>query len=147
MYGEPKSLDNLAWDNLTGNLNLEYRINEKWMFRSVASYNDYGSLQEQEKELNGSQNSLSIKSSIYEIMIREVAQYNIAPGMSLKFGITGKFNRFNPGSSKYYEGSDLEKGDSIPYSDKISNTFLGTPFIQYELAKENSYLIKVLKHF
>ncbi len=139
MYGEPKSLDNLAWDNLTGNLNLEYRINEKWMFRSVASYNDYGSLQEQEKELNGSQNSLSIKSSIYEIMIREVAQYNIAPGMSLKFGITGKFNRFNPGSSKYYEGSDLEKGDSIPYSDKISNTFLGTPFIQYELAKENKY--------
>lgn len=144
LYGNSStSIDNMKWSNLVSNLNLEYSINDRWYFKSIASYTKFNSRQNQKKILNGVNNELTINSTIYELMAKEMVLFQITPLMDIKFGITGKFSRFNPGSSKFYEGTSWDEGEDIPYVNKYSNNFLGTAFLEYEFTRQNKYRLMV----
>ncbi len=134
-YGNQKgtSYDQMKWHNLIANIQWDFIINNNMVLKTKVSYNDYGSEQNQEKNLESVYNRLGVESNIKEITFGNTIKYIFDTGWNIKAGIRGNISKFHPGSSKVYD----DEGSSVIDNNNDSDNLITTIFGELEYNNEH----------
>ena len=86
----------LGWNNMIGSLIYSHdKGGTKW--NSTLSGSRYESSQRQDKNFRGSEDHLSLKSTLAEYSLSSDLSHEISPGLILKEGLKARFAQFAPG--------------------------------------------------
>ena len=105
----------MGWHNAIGMLQY-HRIGEATRIDVTAAYNNYGSMQEQDKRYRGWRNQLSLSSNLTEYSLQAKLHHAWEGPFSLDEGLTFRYAQFAPG----------QVGEVV----KKTNTVLATPWVQ-----------------
>ena len=105
----------MGWHNIIGIVQYHWR-GDITRLDVTASYNNYGSIQKQDKVYHGTRNNLSLSSSLAEYSLQSKFHHSWGGPFVLDEGLTVRYAQFAPGQV----GENMRK----------TNTILATPWVQ-----------------
>lgn len=137
------STDGMGWNNLLANLQWDLReAGGLDRMHTAVSYNQHAGTQEQETVLDGSYNRFQLRSTLQEVTLLSTA-LKAWGRWSSQFGVKVRGARFNPGSSRRFDGSTHKEAEMSPLLDAYTNTILSTLHGQLEYIVPNRFLLRV----
>lgn len=132
--GWSNGLANLCWDTRG------IRVFDK--LHTALSYNHHTGTQEQETVLDGSYNRYQLRSTLQELTLLSTATRSWGRWTS-QFGLKVRGARFNPGSSRRFDGSTYKTAEESPLVDSYMNTVLTTLHGQLEYTVPDRFLLRM----
>ena len=135
--------DGMGWGNVLANLVWDNR-GIGWLDNLIAavSYNYHAGTQEQETVLDGTYNRYQLRSTLKELTALSTATKSWGRWTS-QFGVKVRGARFNPGSSRRFDGSTYKTAEESPLVDSYRNTVLTTLHGQLEYAVPERFLMRL----
>ena len=135
--------DGMGWTNALANLCWDTRIVPAFdQLHTTLSYNHHGGRQEQETILDGSYNKYQLRSTVQELTLTSTAT-KAWGRWSSQFGLKVRGARFNPGSSRRFDGSSHKQAEESLLVDSYMNTVLTTLHGQLEYVVPERLLIRL----
>ena len=134
--------DGMGWGNVLANAQWELR--DIWkldQLHTALSYNHHAGTQEQETVLDGSYNRFQLRSTLSEVTLLSTATKAWGRWNS-QFGVKVRGARFNPGSSRRFDGSTHKEAEVSPLVDSYMQTVLTTLHGQLEYAVPDRFLLR-----
>lgn len=136
------STDGMGWSNALANLVWDTRSVRAFdNLHTALSYNHHAGYQEQETVLDGSYNRYQLRSTLQEMMLLSTATKSWGRWTS-QFGVKVRGARFNPGSSRRFDGSSYKDAEESPLVDSYMNTVLSTLHGQMEYTIPERFLFR-----
>lgn len=136
------STDGMGWSNALANLSWDTRsILAFDKLHTALSYNHHAGYQEQETVLDGSYNRYQLRSTLQEVTLLSTATKSWGRWTS-QFGVKVRGARFNPGSSRRFDGSSYKDAEVSPLVDSYMNTVLSTLHGQMEYTVPERFLLR-----
>ncbi len=132
------SEEHIQWSNLVGNLRYDGSMDDFWKIHGGLSYNRFTNAQGMVKTLGSTDSDLAIRSSIDEVTLQGVANYDGA-AFHFQSGLKGRYARFNPTTSQRITGGSLMMKSETDAGNHATDCLTGTIHMQLEAKKENKY--------
>lgn len=138
-----KTTDGMGWNNALVNLTWDNR-SIGWLdgLHTVASFNRHEGTQSSETILDGSYNRFEVRSTLAEATLLSTATKSWGRWTS-QFGVKVRGARFNPGSSRRFDGSTHKDAEESPLVDSYMLTVLTTLHGQMEYQIPDKFLLRM----
>ncbi|MBR6869813.1 MAG: hypothetical protein IKM93_08360 [Bacteroidales bacterium] len=138
-----KTTDGMGWSNVLVNLAWENRGIESFdHLHTAASFNRHAGTQSSETVLDGSYNRFEVRSTLTELTLLSTATKSWGRWNS-QFGVKVRGARFNPGSSRRFDGSTYKDAEESPLVDSYIQTVLSTLHGQLEYQIPDKFLLRM----
>ena len=135
--------DGMGWGNALVNLSWDRQdLGRLEKLHTAVSYNRHTGTQEQETVLDGSFNRFELRSTLQEVTLLSTAATSWGR-WTAQFGVKVRGARFNPGSSRRFDGSTHKDADVSPLVDAYRNTVLSTLHGQLEYTVPERFVLRM----
>ena len=129
--------ESIGWSNFIVNTRHEGRLDGDWSVEDGVAYNRFYGRQGVVRDMNGTQNSIAIVSSVSELTADAVFSRSLEDMGDIRVGVRERFARFNPGTSATFKGDGLWTPLDSPRTDHISYSSITTFHGQWDLASND----------